>query len=290
MGQLNRQHSNPHQPLGRVRLASARILCSEKKGLRQSTTGRLTILIFLSDQGTLQYVRDGKTTNTKIAIGTTVLINDKSDCQSATWPAPNRLVEIAVEESFVNGILDSVKYQGKLSNILGIYGPHAGFAQVAKRIEWQCSMHSLLHASLINHGLHCAAQAHFLVAMMMNFRSEQCDSNAQNNNELSKSKLTAVIDHIESELGSNIQVSEIAAIAAQSRFHFARTFKRATGRSPHLYIIDSRLRRAESLLAESDYSLSQIANESGFNSQSHFTTVFRKRIGLTPAQYRRLSL
>lgn len=80
----------------------------------------------------------------------------------------------------------------------------------------------------------------------------------------------------------------MAEIATQSRFHFARTFRASTGRSPHSYIVDSRLHRAEFLLSETNASLSKIANDSGFNSQSHFTTTFKKRIGITPGQYRDL--
>ncbi|WP_417663412.1 helix-turn-helix domain-containing protein [Pseudomonas sp.] len=207
-----------------------------------------------------------------------------------SWSASNRLLEIAIEDRFVTDVIAMVTpSKTALSDVIGVYGPEAGFGALAKRLARKMLGQRKTSASLVANGFYCAPTARFLIAMMVNLRSST-GGNKPNKQRphLSEKTLKAIADHIESEISSAISVSEMAQIAAQSRFHFARTFRASTGRSPHSYILDSRLRRAEFLLSETNTSLSQIATDSGFSSQSHFTTTFKKRIGITPGQYRDL--
>jgi AraC family transcriptional regulator len=71
-----------------------------------------------------------------------------------------------------------------------------------------------------------------------------------------------------------------------SPFRFARAFKKATGQSPRQYVIHRRIERAKALLRAGDQDLAQIAQRVGFSTQSHFTDVFRRLCGTTPARYR----
>ncbi len=68
--------------------------------------------------------------------------------------------------------------------------------------------------------------------------------------------------------------------------HFCREFKRTAGLAPHQYLTQKRLEAAQRLLAETDLPIVQVSLQAGFQSQSHFTTTFRQRIGLTPKSYR----
>ena len=72
--------------------------------------------------------------------------------------------------------------------------------------------------------------------------------------------------------------------------HFCRIFKKATGVSPHQYVMRARLERAKDLLAQSGLPLGAIADQLGFGSQSHFTRAFHKTVGLTPSEFRRHAL
>ena len=79
----------------------------------------------------------------------------------------------------------------------------------------------------------------------------------------------------------------LAADAAMSEVHFRRLFARTFGISPARYIMRARVDRAKVLMADSSYSLADIAEQSGFSSPPYFYRVFRDITGSTPAAYRR---
>lgn len=99
-------------------------------------------------------------------------------------------------------------------------------------------------------------------------------------------RLQQAIKLLEGHIEENITLAEIAASAGLSPFHFSREFKRATGVSPHQYLIRLRLERARDLLASTDLPIAEVALRSGFASQSHFTRYFRKLTATTPRAYR----
>ena len=72
-----------------------------------------------------------------------------------------------------------------------------------------------------------------------------------------------------------------------SRYHFSRVFKESMGFSPINYIVRQRIERAKKLLAETRTAHRGHRITAGFSGQSHFTTFFRKLVGLTPRSFRR---
>jgi AraC family transcriptional regulator len=82
-------------------------------------------------------------------------------------------------------------------------------------------------------------------------------------------------------------LDEMAADAGVTPAHFCRVFRKATGQSPHHYVMKMKLDRAQQMLAQSQMQLSSIAECLGFTSQSHFTRAFRQHAGKTPTEYRR---
>jgi AraC family transcriptional regulator len=68
--------------------------------------------------------------------------------------------------------------------------------------------------------------------------------------------------------------------------HFARAFKESAGVSPHQYVLRRRIERALQLLKGTQPSLAEMSRELGFSSQGHFTTVFRRLVGVSPSNYR----
>lgn len=78
----------------------------------------------------------------------------------------------------------------------------------------------------------------------------------------------------------------LAAQASLTPSHFCRVFKRATGSTPHQFVMKARLDRAQNLLGQSELSVAQVAEMTGFASQSHFTRAFRQYAGHTPSGWR----
>lgn len=83
-----------------------------------------------------------------------------------------------------------------------------------------------------------------------------------------------------------LSLAEMAAICELSPYHFARAFSKTFGVSPHQYVLNLRLDFAEKLLADRRMSITDIADLSGFSSQSHFTTTMKKYRNVTPQQVR----
>ncbi len=71
-----------------------------------------------------------------------------------------------------------------------------------------------------------------------------------------------------------------------SLFHFSRSFKQSTGLPPHQYILRRRIEHAKSLLKTNELGIAEIGQRLGFSDQSHFTLIFRKFVGATPARWR----
>lgn len=98
--------------------------------------------------------------------------------------------------------------------------------------------------------------------------------------------VTCAIDFIQSHLGEDLRLATIASACEVSINHLCAVFKQSIGRSVHQFVIQQRLERAKILLKNSQKSLAEIAQETGFSNQAHFTTSFRKTCGSTPSQYR----
>jgi AraC-like DNA-binding protein len=67
--------------------------------------------------------------------------------------------------------------------------------------------------------------------------------------------------------------------------HFAAQFRAATGLRPHEYLLRRRIERAQELLRREPISLSDVALSVGFQTQAHFTTVFKRFVGRTPHRW-----
>jgi AraC family transcriptional regulator len=103
---------------------------------------------------------------------------------------------------------------------------------------------------------------------------------------LPRHKLKEILSFIEEHLADSIQVGDLASIACLSPYHFARLFKREVMQSPHAYITTQRMQLAKKMLSDSDQPLVDVAAFVGFQTQAHFTGVFRRYTGVTPRSYR----
>jgi len=99
-------------------------------------------------------------------------------------------------------------------------------------------------------------------------------------------RLRLVLDYIEENLSADLSLTELGGVVDMSPCRFARLFREAMGLPPHQFVLRKRIARARAMLEASSTSLSEISSSLGFESQSHFTAVFHKLVGTTPAAYR----
>ena len=98
--------------------------------------------------------------------------------------------------------------------------------------------------------------------------------------------LRRVLDYIEENLAAELSLTDLAAVAGLSPYHFARGFRQDVGEPPHRYVLRRRVAMASGLLAKTNLPVADIAIRCGFSSASHFSTFFRKAFGTTPSRYR----
>lgn len=136
--------------------------------------------------------------------------------------------------------------------------------------------------ALIAESMSCALAAH----MLRNHNGHDaapCREGAP----LGTLELARIIAYVEENLDRPIGLAELAAIVHVSRFHFSRLFKQSTGGTAIRFVEQCRIRRAQSLIADSDMPLSEVALMAGFADQSHFTRRFHRHVGCIPSAYAR---
>jgi AraC family transcriptional regulator len=104
---------------------------------------------------------------------------------------------------------------------------------------------------------------------------------------LSSRRLKIVLDYIEDRLGEPMTLRGLAALGGVSARHFERAFRQSTGSSPHAYVMERRIRVARDLLIHRpELSIEHIGRQLGFSSSSHFSSAFRRQMGVTPTTFR----
>lgn len=111
---------------------------------------------------------------------------------------------------------------------------------------------------------------------------EKCDHRG-----LTSATLAQLDQFIHDTMEQKISLDALAEVACLPVFSFSRAFKKAMGMPPYKHVMNLRIAEARTLIATSNFSLSEIAYRCGFSSQSHMTDVFRARVGTSPGQLRK---
>jgi len=109
---------------------------------------------------------------------------------------------------------------------------------------------------------------------------------SQGHGGLSAGTMRRVREYVEVHLSESINLAMLAGVAGLSMHHFAREFKQSAGITPHHYLTQKRVERAQQMLAQTDLPLSDIAYATGFSDQSHLARHFRHMVGTTPREFR----
>ncbi|MCR9122011.1 MAG: AraC family transcriptional regulator [Phyllobacteriaceae bacterium] len=99
-------------------------------------------------------------------------------------------------------------------------------------------------------------------------------------------RLRRVVEYIHDNLAEDLTLGMMTDLAAMSGFHFSRSFRAATGKSPLQYVIAARIDMAKVLLKTTELTVAEIGYRVGYNDVSRFGQHFKRATGGTPAQFR----
>ncbi|RHC49363.1 AraC family transcriptional regulator [Hungatella hathewayi] len=97
-----------------------------------------------------------------------------------------------------------------------------------------------------------------------------------------------VCNYINEHCTEDLSLETIAGIAGFSKYHFTRLFKDFTHTSFYRYLNKKRISHAEQLLINPEYSVTEVALQSGFSSLSAFIRMFKQLKGCTPTEFKRM--
>ncbi len=127
--------------------------------------------------------------------------------------------------------------------------------------------------------------AHSLLALLL---SAQGRAEGRLKTGLSDAQFGQCVDYAEARLAAGLDLTEWAAALDMSGSDFARRFQQKTGVAPYSWFMNRRIECAKEMLSRTRVPTVEIALETGFCSQSHFTEAFRRRVGMSPGRWRAL--
>ena len=105
-------------------------------------------------------------------------------------------------------------------------------------------------------------------------------------NKISDNTLPSLEEIMENNYTFNLALADYAKLACRSIPTFKREFKKVFNESPAKWVMKKRMALATRLLENTSSSIGEIANECGFENQTHFSRVFKEKMGLPPVKFR----
>lgn len=100
-------------------------------------------------------------------------------------------------------------------------------------------------------------------------------------------KISEIAEFINENYNAKISLAEIARDFYISKCYLSRIFKEVTGFTVNEYINITRVKKAQQLLENSDYNITEIADKIGYESITYFEKIFRKYLEMSPLKYRK---
>lgn len=95
-----------------------------------------------------------------------------------------------------------------------------------------------------------------------------------------------IAGYVQEHIREPIRVNDIAKFLDYSESYMCRAFKKETGSTVSEYINDEKIEEAKLLLLSTNSTIIDLALTLGYSSQAYFTTLFKRRVGMTPVEYR----
>ena len=149
-----------------------------------------------------------------------------------------------------------------------------------------CLRNILREMELKNTGYEDICQAYMEILIIRLMRNTNLSMAAETQHVSGNRQCAAVKRYIDLHFKEALTLELLAEEAHMNKYYLSHTFKRGYGVSPINYMITRRIEESKYLLAETDLSMSQIAQLLGFSSLSYFSQVFRRTQSISPMEYR----
>ena len=163
-------------------------------------------------------------------------------------------------------------------------------AQVFCNFEHDPSIHELFRQMLYEirtaqYGSQTICQHLLEILILKIIRSQQLIPVSINSIRMTK-ECAQIKEYLDSNYAEHITLDTLPGLTHMNKYYMVHSFTKYAGLSPIQYLNQTRLKRAQHLLKNTNYSISDIASSTGFSSQSYFTQIFRKNFNMTPVKYR----
>lgn len=102
-----------------------------------------------------------------------------------------------------------------------------------------------------------------------------------------QTELEDSISYMRGNFREKLSVDQLAEICHLSKYYYIKIFRSYTGQTPYDYLIDLRLQQSKILLLETLKNVEEVALESGFSDSKNFIACFKKKVNMTPLQFRK---
>jgi AraC-like DNA-binding protein len=149
------------------------------------------------------------------------------------------------------------------------------------------SLVEALSRSLLDHaGHHCGPHYARSVGKAIVMRAMVRQQSERRCRALPKWRMKRLEQYLSANIDKPVSLQDMASVVGLSKMHFAAQFRAATGFRPHEYLLLKRVEQAKAAMTETTMPLVEIAFSVGFNAQAHFSTVFKRFTGKSPAQWK----
>ncbi len=106
---------------------------------------------------------------------------------------------------------------------------------------------------------------------------------------MGKEEIVKAKEYLDTHWYAEFDINKVAAFVNLSRYHFARMFKKHTSMTPYGYYQELKIDRLKEALCDKNLTISEAFTACGLDYSGNFAGVFKRKVGMTPSQYRKLT-
>ena len=209
-----------------------------------------------------------------------IIVFPSGDVPAVRLHKPSEFVHCALEEDFTRRVAEEIGCQQTSRPCFRARIYDKAIRRILELLLEELSTETRLGSLFVD------SLAHALATRYLQLDTASSNSVEPRVSSLPTRVLNRVLEKIESNLDADLSLANLAKESGYSRAHFLRMFQSATGLTPHRYVVNLRIQRAQERLRQKDRII-DVAASCGFSSQSHMTTLFRQCLATTPAEFRR---